>query len=141
LAPPISASPELHTESEKKAMAVNSDRKEPTTRPCTPKCAPEDTALLVPLIGPNSPMGARISEPSNTPSTIAQTPRLERQAEQYREAAEYGGGKGVGTTEDHSEQVRRACGAFAVRDLFDPVGFNLRKALVFVVVIHDLLRS
>ena len=40
------------TESEKKAMAVNSDRNEPTIRPCTPKCAPEDTALLVPLIGP-----------------------------------------------------------------------------------------
>ena len=67
--------------------------------------------------------------------------RLKRQAEQHRETAEHGGGKGIGTTEDHPEQVRRACGAFVVRDLFDPVGFNLRKALVVVVVIHDLLRS
>ncbi|MNI03596.1 hypothetical protein D3C73_564990 [compost metagenome] len=67
--------------------------------------------------------------------------RLERQAEQDRETAENGGCKGVGTPEDHPEQVRRACGAFVVRDLFDPVGFNLRKALVFVVVIHDQLRS
>ena len=74
LAPPINASPELQTDNEKKAMAVSSDRNEPTIRPCTPKCAPEDTALLVPLSGPNKPMGARISEPSNTPSTIAQAP-------------------------------------------------------------------
>ncbi|MCY1186837.1 hypothetical protein D9M73_277480 [compost metagenome] len=55
-------------------MAVSSDRNEPTIRPCTPKCAPEDTALLVPLIGPNRPMGARISAPTSTPSTIAATP-------------------------------------------------------------------
>src|SRR5690606_21297176 len=74
LAPPTSASPELQTESEKNAIAVNNDRKEPTIRPCTPKCAPEDTALLVPLIGPNRPIGARINAPSTTPSTIAQTP-------------------------------------------------------------------
>ncbi len=73
-APPTSASPELHTDSEKKAIAVSSDRNEPTIRPCTPKCAPEDTALLVPLIGPNKPIGARISAPTSTPSTIAQTP-------------------------------------------------------------------
>ena len=43
-------------------------------RPCTPKCAPEETALLVPLSGPNRPIGARISAPSVTPSRIAHSP-------------------------------------------------------------------
>ncbi|MNS20776.1 hypothetical protein D3C72_525240 [compost metagenome] len=66
---------------------------------------------------------------------------LKGQTEQHRETAEHGGGKGIRTAEDHPEQVRRACAAFVVRDLLDPVGFNLRKALVVVVVIHDLLRS
>ncbi len=54
-------------------MAVSNERNEPTIRPCTPKCAPDDTALLVPLSGPNRPMGARMIEPTRTPSK-AQTP-------------------------------------------------------------------
>jgi len=56
-------------------MAVSSDRNEPTIRPRTPTCAPEETALLVPVFGPNRPIGARISAPTTTPSTVANTAR------------------------------------------------------------------
>ena len=43
-------------------------------RPTTPKCAPLETALLVPLTGPNSAIGIRISPPITTPSTAARKP-------------------------------------------------------------------
>ena len=52
---------------------MSSDRNEPRTRPRTPKCAPEDTALLVPVNGPNRPIGIRINAPTRTPSTVAAT--------------------------------------------------------------------
>ena len=52
-------------------MAVSSDKNEPTTRPRTPKWAPELTALLVPVVGPNRPIGIRISAPTRTPRTVA----------------------------------------------------------------------
>ncbi|MNP53304.1 hypothetical protein D3C76_1477700 [compost metagenome] len=74
MAPPTRASPELHTDREKNATAVSSDRKEPTIRPCTPKWAPEDTALLVPLRAPNKPIGARIRAPTATPRMIDHKP-------------------------------------------------------------------
>lgn len=73
-APPTRASPELHTEIEKNATAVSSDRNEPTTRPCTPRCAEEETALLVPLTGPNTAIGHRIRAPATTPSSVAARP-------------------------------------------------------------------
>src|SRR5690606_14609504 len=73
-APPTSASPEDHTEIEKNAIAVSSDRNEPTIRPCTPRWAEEETALLVPLSGPNSDSGARMSAPTSRPSTVAANP-------------------------------------------------------------------
>ncbi len=67
-------------------------------------------------------------------------PGLERQAEQHRETAEHGGGEGIGSAEDQAKQVPRAGGSLVVRNLFDSVGFDLRKAVV-VIVMHDLLRS
>src|SRR5690606_14046320 len=73
-APPTSASPEDHTEMEKKVIAVSRERKDPTIRPCTPKCAEDETALLVPLAGPNSAMGASRRAPATRPSRVAATP-------------------------------------------------------------------
>lgn len=73
-APPTRASPELHTEIEKNATAVSRDRNEPTTRPCTPRCAEEATALLVPLTGPNIAIGHRIRAPTTTPRRVAASP-------------------------------------------------------------------
>ena len=70
-APPTSTSPELQTEIEKNATAVSSDRNDPMTRPCTPRCAEDDTALLVPLRGPNKAIGARIVAPATSPSSVA----------------------------------------------------------------------
>ena len=52
---------------------MSSDRNEPSTRPRTPKWAPEDTALLVPVSGPNRPMGIKNSAPTSTPTTVAAT--------------------------------------------------------------------
>ncbi|MNE04049.1 hypothetical protein D3C80_965720 [compost metagenome] len=66
---------------------------------------------------------------------------LKGQAEQHRETAEHGGGKGVGAAEDQAKQVAGSGVAFVVGDLFDPVCFDVAKAVFFVVVIHDLLRS
>src|SRR5919107_3724731 len=54
-------------------IAVSSDRNEPTIRPRTPNTAPDDTALFVPVRGPNSPIGMRISAPTTTPVTVAAT--------------------------------------------------------------------
>jgi hypothetical protein len=69
----MTASPLAQTLIEKNATAVNRLRNDPRMRPTTPKWALEDTALLVPVSGPNRPMGARINEPSMTPSTVAAT--------------------------------------------------------------------
>lgn len=74
LAPPMSTSPELHTEIEKNASAVSRERNEPTIRPCTPRWAEELTELLVPLRGPNSAIGARTTAPSSSPSSVASRP-------------------------------------------------------------------
>ena len=54
-------------------MAVSSDKKDPRIRPRTPKWAPEETALLVPVSGPNQPIGIRMREPTSTPSNVAAT--------------------------------------------------------------------
>ncbi len=54
-------------------MAVSSERNEPTTRPRTPKNAPEETALFVPVRGPKSPIGMRKRMPTATPSSTAAT--------------------------------------------------------------------
>ncbi len=70
---PTSASPLTHTLMEKKAVAVSNDRNDPMTRPAVPKWAPEDTALLVPVRGPNRPIGARMTAPTTTPSSVAST--------------------------------------------------------------------
>src|ERR1700677_4456513 len=70
-AAPTTASPLDQTLMAKKAIAVSRLRNEPTIRPTTPKCALEETALLVPLIGPNTDMGARINDPITTPQTAA----------------------------------------------------------------------
>ncbi len=37
-------------------------------RPATPKCAPLETALLVPLLAPNSAIGARNAAPMAEPA-------------------------------------------------------------------------
>ncbi len=114
LAPPTRTSPELHTEMEKNAIAVSSDRKDPMTRPCTPRCADEDTALLVPFRGPNSAIGARIVAPSPSPSRVADSVSRNEQPEDDREAAEHDGGDGVGATEHRAEQVERTGGPLRV---------------------------
>src|SRR6476659_8665809 len=75
-APPTSASPELHTEMEKKANAVRSERKDPTTRPCTPRCPDDETALFIPLVGPKTAIGQRIRPPTTTPRTVASSASL-----------------------------------------------------------------
>ena len=54
----MSASPELHTESEKKAMAVNNDRNEPTIRPYGPTIRPYEPVplpVLLPVREPHPP--------------------------------------------------------------------------------------
>src|SRR5258708_12102498 len=56
---------------EKKHMAVNKLKNEPTIRPTTPKCALEETALLVPVSGPKIAIGARMTAPVRTPATVA----------------------------------------------------------------------
>src|SRR6478736_4144318 len=72
--PPTKASPELHTEIEKNAVAVRRDRKEPTIRPWTPRCAEDETALLVPLVGPKTAIGAKRRAPTTSPVTVAARP-------------------------------------------------------------------
>src|ERR1700693_3669059 len=72
-AAPRTASPLDQTLMAKKAIAVSRLRKEPTIRPTTPKCALEDTALLVPLMGPKIAIGARTNAPTPTPSRLAST--------------------------------------------------------------------
>jgi hypothetical protein len=67
-------SPLVKIEIAKNVTAVSRDRNEPTIRPTTPKCAPLETALFVPLTGPNSAMGARMSPPTTIPSRTASTP-------------------------------------------------------------------
>ena len=52
-------------------MAVSRLRNEPTIRPTTPKCALEETALLVPLSGPNMAIGPSTSAPTATPKAFA----------------------------------------------------------------------
>ena len=52
-------------------MAVNKLKNEPTMRPTTPKCALDETALLVPVSGPKSAIGARMTAPVTTPTTVA----------------------------------------------------------------------
>ena len=47
--------------------------REPTTRPSNPKCAPEVTALFVPLYGPRSENGANGRQPTTRPTVIAVT--------------------------------------------------------------------
>jgi hypothetical protein len=69
----MTASPLAQTLIEKNATAVSKLRKEPRIRPTTPKCALEDTALFVPVRGPKMAIGARMSEPRSTPSTVAAT--------------------------------------------------------------------
>ncbi len=108
-------------------------------RPCTPKCAPEETALLVPLSGPNRPIGARISAPSVTLQQDRPQPGLEGQPEEHRKAAEHGGGEGIGAAEDHAEQIDRRGVAFVVGNLFDPEGFDACDCVLVIVVIHDVL--
>ena len=58
----------------KNATAVSSDRNDPTTRPCTPRCALELTALFVPFAGPKTAIGASTSAPSTSPRTVAAAP-------------------------------------------------------------------
>src|ERR1700690_894417 len=70
----MTASPLDHTLIEKNATAVSKLRKEPIIRPTTPKCALEETALFVPVSGPNIAMGARTSSPKATPRTVAASP-------------------------------------------------------------------
>ena len=67
----MTASPLAQTLMEKNATAVSRLKKEPRMRPTTPKCALEDTALLVPVRGPNSAIGARMTAPVRTPATVA----------------------------------------------------------------------
>ena len=124
-APPTSTSPEVHTEIEKNATAVSRDRNEPMTRPCTPRCAEEDTALLVPLRGPNSAIGARISEPEDQPGSVADRPSRNDSPNRIGNAAEHDGGDGVGAAEDEAEQIERARGALVVGNGFDAVGLDL----------------
>ncbi len=59
---------------EKNASAVSSERNDPTTRPCTPRWAEEDTALLVPFVGPKTAMGASRRAPTTRPVTVAASP-------------------------------------------------------------------
>ncbi|MCY1410671.1 hypothetical protein D9M71_260420 [compost metagenome] len=66
---------------------------------------------------------------------------LKGQAEQHRETAEHGGGKGVGAAEDQAKQIAGLGVTLIVRDLFDPVCFDAAKAFFVVFVIHDQLRS
>ena len=70
-APPTRTSPDVQTDMEKNATAVNSDRNDPMTRPCTPRCADDETALLVPLRGPNNAIGDRIVAPRIRPRRVA----------------------------------------------------------------------
>src|ERR1700761_9368624 len=72
-AAPITASPLDQTLIAKNAIAVNRLRNEPTIRPTTPKCALEETALLVPLMGPKMAIGANTSAPTATPRVVAAT--------------------------------------------------------------------
>lgn len=42
--------------------------------PCTPRCADDETALFVPLRGPNTAIGASSSAPMSSPTSIAARP-------------------------------------------------------------------
>src|ERR1700722_6688851 len=68
---PTTASPLDQTLMQKKATAVSKLRNDPTIRPTTPKWALEETALLVPFIGPKIAIGANTNAPTSTPSTVA----------------------------------------------------------------------
>src|SRR5580704_137300 len=67
------ASPLDHTLMAKNATAASRLRNDPTILPTTPKCALEETALLVPFIGPKIDIGARTRDPIPSPSTEAVT--------------------------------------------------------------------
>src|ERR1700722_12312535 len=71
---PTTASPLDQTLIEKNEMAVRRLKNEPTMRPTTPKCALDDTALLVPVSGAKIAIGARMMAPVNTPTIVAASP-------------------------------------------------------------------
>ena len=67
----ISASPEVQTAIAAYARAKSRVSPEPIIRPLTPKCAPLDTVLFVPVRGPRSDRGAMRSVPSPMPTALA----------------------------------------------------------------------
>src|SRR5688500_2999321 len=54
-----------------KATDAVASRTEPMSRPATPKNAPLDTGLLVPVRGPINPVGASTAAPRAEPTTTA----------------------------------------------------------------------
>jgi hypothetical protein len=68
--PDTTASPLVHTVIATNPSAENNARDVPMNRPATPKCAPEETALFVPVRGAMSPIGASASPPTKQPAMI-----------------------------------------------------------------------
>ena len=84
---------------------------------------------MVPVSGPNSPIGMRIRAPTTTPSTVAATACHQRQAQQHRERPEDDGGERVRPAELDAEQVQRpGVPVLGVGDRVDAVLLHLGRA-------------
>jgi hypothetical protein len=66
---PASASPPVQMESAANAREAVASRNDPMSRPATPKYAPLETGLLVPVRGPIRPIGASRAAPNAEPTT------------------------------------------------------------------------
>ncbi len=119
--PPTRTSPDVHTEIEKNATAVNSDRNDPMTRPCTPRCADDETALLVPLRGPNNAIGARIAAPRITPSRVASSASRKDRPKMIGKLPSTTVAMVLAPPKTSRNRSSGPGGAFGVRDRFDAV--------------------
>lgn len=102
-------SPLVKVEIAKNVTAVSNERNEPTIRPTTPKCAPLETALVVPFAGPNSASHRSENDPSDDdPEQDGKQAFPEGEPEeQDREGTQDDGRKGVRSAEGDAEEVGR----------------------------------